>query len=98
MLCVNCGADPLVCAGPPGPALRPTKSASCNSEGPTGVGRGPGGPPHNLCKCLALDNVSGIVLYLGHRSSEACRTPLRGSTAAGKLKHILPNYSFIIGC
>jgi len=33
-----CGADPLVRAGPPGPASDP--------EADEGVGRGPGGPPH----------------------------------------------------
>ena len=34
------GADALVRAGPPGPALRPSAQAD------QGVGRGPGGPPH----------------------------------------------------
>ena len=42
-----CGADPLVRAGPPGPAfalranIRPW-----SKEAYEGVGRGPGGPPH----------------------------------------------------
>src|ERR1035437_4106861 len=36
-----CGADPLFRAGPPGPALAASEQAD------QGVGRGPGGPPHN---------------------------------------------------
>ena len=38
------GADPLVCAGPPGPAFRSKNQAA---TGRRGVGRGPGGPPHD---------------------------------------------------
>jgi len=38
---LGCGADPLVRAGPPGPALSP---ATDQADG--AVGRGPGGPPH----------------------------------------------------
>jgi predicted TIM-barrel fold metal-dependent hydrolase len=37
----HCGADPLVRAGPPGPAIL------AGQEADEGVGRGPGGPPHN---------------------------------------------------
>jgi hypothetical protein len=43
-----CGADPLVRAGPPGPALRLVEAASSErGEADRGVGRGPGGPPHD---------------------------------------------------
>ena len=43
------GADPLVRAGPPGPALRPMESGSCpRAKADGGVGRGPEGPPHHL--------------------------------------------------
>ncbi len=38
-----CGADPLVRAGPPGPALSPP-----NNQAGEGAGRGPGGPPHSV--------------------------------------------------
>ena len=48
-------ADPLVRAGPPGPAPCPARSASCNPrEADRGVGRGPGGPPHYLCRIYSL--------------------------------------------
>src|ERR1035437_2800867 len=43
----NGGADPLVPAGPPGPAP-PWQSGPCEShQAVQGAGRGPGGPPHN---------------------------------------------------
>ncbi len=38
---VKCGADPLVRAGPPGPAC-----CSLTEQADVGVGCGPGGPPH----------------------------------------------------
>src|SRR5260370_19039046 len=38
----KCGADALVRAGPPGPALPMSDQAD------QGVGRGPGGPPHKI--------------------------------------------------
>jgi MFS family permease len=42
-------ADPLVRAGPPGPALGPVEPESRpQQEADEGVGRGPGGPPHSL--------------------------------------------------
>jgi hypothetical protein len=41
------GAEPLVCAGPPGPALR---ASSISYQADEGVGRGPGGPPHLIFK------------------------------------------------
>src|ERR1022692_1733592 len=41
-----CGADPLVCARPPGPALRPAYKFFITEQADGGVGRGPGGPPH----------------------------------------------------
>jgi hypothetical protein len=45
----RCGADPLVRAGPPGPALRSDESASCDPrKADRGIGRGPAGPPHSL--------------------------------------------------
>jgi len=41
------GADPLVCAGPPGPALRLKNQVPCIGRKPDqGVRRRPGGPPH----------------------------------------------------
>lgn len=44
----HCGADPLVRAGPPGPALRSTNGGPIQlRQADGGVGRGPGGPPHN---------------------------------------------------
>jgi hypothetical protein len=45
------GADPLVCAGPPGPALHSKASACHPRQAGQGAGCGPGGPPHNLCRC-----------------------------------------------
>src|SRR5207302_3316543 len=39
------GADPLVRAGPPGPACRELSADSPQAD--EGVGRGPGGPPHS---------------------------------------------------
>src|SRR5258708_6385907 len=49
---INRGADPLVRAGPPGPALLSTRSGSSRTEqADEGVGRGPGGPPHSF-RCL----------------------------------------------
>jgi hypothetical protein len=39
------GADPLVCAGPPGPGLR---VSSISHQADEGVGCGPGGPPHSV--------------------------------------------------
>jgi hypothetical protein len=48
---INCGADPLVRAGRPRPALAPTESAPCKyQKADRGVGCEPGGPPHNLCR------------------------------------------------
>ena len=44
---MNCGADPLVCAGRPRPAARTTISAPCRGkQADEGVGRRPGGLPH----------------------------------------------------
>ena len=45
------GADPMVRAGPPGPASRAQNQASTDHDkADGGVGRGPGGPPHNQSK------------------------------------------------
>ena len=55
------GADPLVRAGPPGPALRSKDQVPARQwQADGGVGRGPGGPPHQshcpaaTCLLLAL--------------------------------------------
>jgi len=43
------GADALVCAGPRGPAFRVFEMAD------QGIGRGPGGPPHEIvARCEGL--------------------------------------------
>jgi MFS family permease len=61
-------ADPLVRAGPPGPALGPVESESRpQQEAAEGVGRGPGGPPHNplallRTPALAWISASGAIL------------------------------------
>src|ERR1035441_3807382 len=60
---------PLVRAGPPGPAFR-TKNQALASlrEADVGVGRGPGGPPHDLC---------------GWRRSALFKQPPRGPRGTG---------------
>jgi MFS family permease len=61
-------ADPLVRAGPPGPALGPVESESRpQQKAAEGVGRGPGGPPHNplallRTPALAWISASGAIL------------------------------------
>ena len=51
---IECGADALVRAGPPGPAFSLMNQAHlCHAQADEGVGRGPGGPPHNK-KSVAL--------------------------------------------
>ncbi len=47
----NCGADALVRAGPPGPAVRIELKADA------GVGRGPGGPPHSATAASGIPPV-----------------------------------------
>ena len=62
-------ADPLVRAGPPGPALGPVESESRpQQKADEGVGRGPGGPPPNSplallrIPALAWISASGAIL------------------------------------
>src|ERR1035438_10095884 len=56
----NGGADPLVRAGPPGPALTAMNQVlEPPHQADGGVGRGPGGPPHHqrrLCRIGKLTN------------------------------------------
>src|SRR5258708_28631262 len=61
-LCINCGADPLVRAGPPGPALLSTPSGSSRSEqADEGVGpRTRGSAPRFMRRCSAMEKVCGI--------------------------------------
>src|ERR1039457_2997466 len=67
------GADPLVRAGRPRPAFGTTVSVPCGAqEADGGVGRGPGGPPHNLCRC------SGVAT-LSVPSRKTVQSTLRGS-------------------
>src|SRR5205807_531479 len=49
--------------GPPGPRGSPgTLSLSMIEQADAGVGRGPGGPPHNLFRCWVVGTVCGIFL------------------------------------
>src|ERR1017187_1778008 len=57
------GADPLVRAGRPRPALRAKNQAlAWLREADEGVVRGPGGPPHHLCRRAPNTYVSDIGL------------------------------------
>src|ERR1035438_8427535 len=70
------GADPLVRAGPPGPA--PTSIDKHEQQADVGVGRGPGGPPH-----LAFDSNFRIVVtrqFPLHWSGAISRTTGSGVT------------------
>ena len=57
----NYWADPLVRAGPPGPAACSTESISCRGlQADEGVGRGPGGSaPQITAPCPVMGKVSG---------------------------------------
>ena len=61
-VCINRGADALVRAGPPGPAFSSINDLDLPRQADEGVGRGPGGPPHNLCRIVCQVKVSGIGL------------------------------------
>jgi hypothetical protein len=58
------GADPLVRAGPPGPALR---ASSISHQADEGVGCGPGGPSHFVFKGAPPRNHSARFLAIAVR-------------------------------
>jgi error-prone DNA polymerase len=68
---VPCGADPLVCAGPPGPACPLEVAHSASNKAGQGAGRGRGRPPHNLA-----------VLRLGLRYAKGLREEAGRAIAA----------------
>src|ERR1017187_4159563 len=58
---IGCGATPWSARDAPLPAAGTTISASCKCEqADGGVGRRPGGLPHNLCRCAVVGKLSGI--------------------------------------
>ncbi len=71
---LNCsGADPLVCAGPPGPALRATLSArSFDRQAGQGAGRRPRGLPHYLHSLIRSNGYLAICLCGPFCAWETC--------------------------
>jgi hypothetical protein len=53
-VCLNCGADPWSARVPPDPLFANRISRIQPGQADEGVGRGPGGPPHNYCGCSGL--------------------------------------------
>src|SRR6266853_318105 len=89
-----CRADPLVRAGPPGPAVRATKRAG------QGAGCGPGGPPYMIGIDLGTTN-SGIA-YVERTPGELTDYPeiriqeIPQSIAPGRIepRRTLPSFLF----
>jgi hypothetical protein len=85
-----CRADPLVRAGPPGPALRPAKSASSDpQEADEGVARGPGGPPYTLLLLAALALAVPIAIHQHRRAQEIEKPIAIQSTVEYQISHWL---------
>ena len=68
------GADPLVRAGPPWTRSSLEESVVCNrQQADQGVGRGPGGPPHNLCRIQLRFRHPEVRLHLAKREHQPVR-------------------------
>jgi hypothetical protein len=58
--CINGGADPLVRAGPPGPASRQRDQLRPHAASRRGRRLRTGRPPHHLCRCPPMEKLCGI--------------------------------------